>query len=152
MAELEIMEEHEETAEEQRLREWFAEQRLASPDTLDAAARLLIGLDTGLVGTLFGVLTVTAEVGEMPSYMGETYVRWLGVSSVVALLIALLAALGVVLPRKIYVTPARLDEQERALHDLLGAKSRWLRIATIFFGVGVFTLGTILVIALLTGI
>ena len=152
MPELEILEEHTETPEEKQLREWFARQALASPDTLDAAARLLIGLVTGLIGTLFGVLTVTAEAGKMPAYMALSTVRWLGVISVAALLAALFAALNIVLPRELHVKSARLDMQEAAFTALLRAKSRWLRIAASAFGVGVVALGITLVVALLSGI
>ncbi len=151
MPEAKILEEHTESPKEKALREWFAEQALASPDTLDAAARLLIGLITGLIGVLFGVLTVTAEAGKMPAYMGLPAVRWLGVISVAALLAALLAALNVVLPRELRVASARLDEQEAAFADLLRAKSRWLRAAAIAFGLGVFALGVVLVVALRVG-
>ena len=51
----------EETSEEKKLREWFEAQALESPKNLEDAARLLIGLVTGLLGALFGVLTVSAE-------------------------------------------------------------------------------------------
>ncbi len=51
----------EETSEEKKLREWFETQALESPKNLEEAARLLIGLVTGLLGALFGVLTVSAE-------------------------------------------------------------------------------------------
>jgi hypothetical protein len=151
MPEVKIVEDRPESAEEKAMREWFAEQALASPDTLDAAARLLIGLITGLVGVLFGVLTVTAEAGKMPAYMALPSVRWLGVISVAALLAALLSALNVVLPRKKSYAPARLDQQEDAFTELLKIKSRWLRAATVAFGVGVFALGIVLVVALLFG-
>jgi hypothetical protein len=49
---------HRETAEDRLLHEWIQKQVFASPDNLEAAARLLIGLITGLLGTLLGVLSL----------------------------------------------------------------------------------------------
>ena len=56
----------EETAEK-KVREWFGTQALESPERSEEAARLLIGLITGLLGALFAVLTVSAET--LPAYL-----------------------------------------------------------------------------------
>lgn len=148
MDEVEVRQEPEEAA---ILRKWFMEQALGSPDTLDQAARLLIGLVTGLIGVLFAVLTVAEEPGKLPAYMGEPWMRWLGVTSIGLLLSALLAALKVALPEKITFTPARTDELQRTFAELLEGKSRWLKVATITFGLGVTALGVVLIAALVVG-
>ncbi len=76
-------------------------------------------------------------------------VRCLGVVSVVALLVALIGALGVVLPLRVEVASARLDQQARAFQRLMARKSRWLTLAVIAFGLGLVALGTVLIVALL---
>ena len=63
----------EENSEEKKLREWFETQSLDSPKNLEDAARLLIGLVTGLLGALFGVLTVSAET--LPAYLSLPVVK-----------------------------------------------------------------------------
>jgi hypothetical protein len=88
----------EETSEEKKLREWFETQALESPKNLEEAARLLIGLVTGLLGALFGVLTVSAET--LPAYLSLSAVKWCGILAVVLWLLSLLCALVVVTPRR----------------------------------------------------
>ncbi len=68
---------------------------------------------------------------------------------VVALLAALVGALGVVLPRRIVVASARPDEQAAAFQALLARKVRWLRVTVLAFGLGVAALGVALIVALL---
>ena len=138
---------HEETPQERALYEWFEKQALASPDTLEAAARTILGLVTALLGVLFGVLAVTAD--PLPAYFDLPLVRCLGVVSVVALLVALIGALGVVLPLRVKVASGRLDQQARAFRELMARKSRWLTLAVIAFGLGLVALGTVLIVALL---
>ena len=136
-----------ETPEERTLRRRFAEQALASPDTLEAAARAILGLVTALLTVLFGVLAVASD--PLPSYLRLPLVRGLGVGAVGALLVALVASLGVVLPRRIKIASARPDRQAEAFRDLVARKSRWLTVAVIAFGLGLVALGAVLIVALL---
>ena len=147
MARARVVDVHEETEEEKALGEWFEKQALASPDTLEAAARTILGLVTALLGVLFGVLAVTAD--PLPAYFNLPLVRCLGVVSVAALLVALTGALGVVLPLRVEVASARPDQQARAFQRLMARKSRWLTLAVIAFGLGLVALGTVLIVALL---
>lgn len=87
-----------ETEQEKQTGDWFSAQALESPKTLDEAARLLVGLVTGLLGALFGVLTVSAE--KLPPYLSFPLVKLFGVAAVLLWLAALLASLAVVLPRR----------------------------------------------------
>jgi hypothetical protein len=137
----------EETEAEKELGEWLAKQALASPDTLEAAARTVLGLITGLLGVLFAVLAVASD--PLPGYLRLPAVRGLGVVTVAALLVALVGALGVVLPRRVRVASARLDEQAEAFQRLLARKSRWLTVTVIAFGLGLTALGASLIVALL---
>jgi len=136
----------EENAEERKVREWFAAQALESPKNLEEAARLLIGLVTGLLGALFGVLTVSAET--LPAYLSLPTVKLCGALAVVLWLSSLLCALVVVTPRKWVTDAGRPDEQSQALAQILARKSTWLTLAVISFGAAVIALGAVLVIAL----
>jgi hypothetical protein len=136
------------TEGEQALSDWFEKQSLFSLDTIEAAARTILGLVTALVGALFGVLTVAAK--DLPAYLQFPVVRVLGAASVTALLVALLGAVLVLLPQRIRYSSHRLDEQAQAFQDLLKHKARWLTVTVIAFAVGVDTLGVVLIIALLT--
>lgn len=137
----------EERPEERGLDEWFAAQKLESPKNMEEAARLIIGLVTGLLGALFGVLTISAET--LPAYLALPVVRWVGAAAVVLWLLALLFGLLVVLPRRWQVTPARPASEDTAFTQLLHHKSRWLTACAICFGLGILALGLVLIIALL---
>jgi hypothetical protein len=127
-------------------REWFERQALAAPDTLEAVARTLTGLVTALLSVLFGVLTVAED--PLPAYLWIPLTRPLGITAVVALLIALACALAVLLPHRLVVSPHRLDEQARAFQALLTRKSRWLTAGVIAFGLALLALGAILIVAI----
>lgn len=148
MREAEILEEHVETEAEAALRAWFAEQEIKSPDTLDAAARLLTGLVTGLLGTLFGVLTLAEEASKQPAYMASGIVRMLGIISVLGLLGALGFSLSALMPGKLNIGAARLDEKKQAFQHLLEQKAGAVKIAAIAFLGGVTALAFVLIIAL----
>lgn len=148
MSKVRVVGVREETPEEKALDEWFEKQALASPDTLEAGARTVLGLVAGLLGVLFGVLAVASD--PLPAYLRLPAVRWLGVGTVVALLVALVGALGVMLPRRIRVSSARPDRQAAAFQKMLARKSRWLTLTVIAFGLGLVALGTTLIVALLT--
>ena len=138
----------EETNEEKAVREWFEKQALASPDNLEAAARLLIGLATALLGVLFGVLTLKG--GPLPAYLQSPLVRGLGIGTVVAVLCGLLAALAVVMPDLYRVSSRRPDKQQEAFQQLLRRKSRYLTYAVVGFGLGILLLGLTLIAALIS--
>jgi hypothetical protein len=139
----------EETSEEKKLREWFETQALESPKNLEEAARLLIGLVTGLLGALFAVLTVSAET--LPPYLSLSVVKWCGILAVVLWLLSLLCALVVVTPRRWQSDAGKPETQNMVFKAMLGHKSRWLRASVILFGGAVMALGVVLVIALVQG-
>jgi len=147
MAKARVVDIHEETPQERALYEWFEKQALASPETLEAGARTILSLVTALLGLLFGVLAVTAD--PLPAYFSLSVVRWLGVATVVALLVALVGTLGVVLPRRLETASARPDQQAKAFRELMERKSCWLTVAVVAFGLGLVALGAVLIIALL---
>jgi hypothetical protein len=136
----------EENTEEKKLREWFETQALESPKNLEEAARLLIGLVTGLLGALFGVLTVSAET--LPAYLSLPLIKVFGVGAVGLWLASLLCGLAVVAPRKWQSDAGKPDTQKQVFRELLGYKSRWLRVSVVLFGAAVIALGMVLVAAL----
>lgn len=138
----------EETSEEKKLREWFETQSLESPKNLEDAAKLLIGLVTGLLGALFGVLTVSAET--LPAYLSLPLIKVLGVSAVGLWLASLLCGLVVVTPRKWQSDAGKPDTQKSVFSQLLNHKSAWLRASVILFGSAIVALGIVLVTALLS--
>lgn len=136
----------EENGEEKKLREWFETQALESPKNIEDAARLLIGLVTGLLGALFGVLTVSAEA--LPAYFSLSLVRWGGMAAVVLWLLSLLAGLAVVAPRKWQSNMGKPDTQVDVFRQITAYKSDWLKISVILFGGATIALGVVLIAAL----
>lgn len=137
-----------ETAEESGLREWFDKQALAAPDNLEAAARQLITLATGLLSVLFVVLAVADD--PLPAYLAYPSVRWLGAAVVCLLLLSLAASFGAIFPFRDSANSARPDEQRAAFGRILNRKSRWLGVAAVTFLLGLIALGAVLLIALFT--
>jgi hypothetical protein len=134
------------TEEEKALDAWFAEQALASPDNLEAAARTVVGLVTGLLGLLLGVLSVGEE--PLPAALSLPWLGYLGAAAVALLLVALLFALGVLLPRRMALSSHRPDRQRAAFARMLARKARWLTCTVVAFGLGLLLLGAILIAAL----
>ncbi|MEK7326988.1 MAG: hypothetical protein AAB217_17225 [Chloroflexota bacterium] len=149
MAKLRVVEIRQETPAEAAQRDWFEKQVLASPGNLEEAARLIIGLITGLLGALFGVLAITSE--HPPAYLALPAVRYVSAATVVAWLAALLAALVVVTPLRLVTRSARPDDQAGAFDRLLRGKATALYVAVIAFGLGIAGLSGVLVVALLNG-
>ena len=149
MAKLRVVGIREETPAEAAQRDWFEKQVLASPGNLEEAARLIIGLITGLLGALFGVLAITSE--NPPAYLALPAVRYVSVATVVAWLAALLAALAVVTPLRLVTRSASPEDQARAFGALLRGKATALYVAVIAFGLGIAGLSGVLVLALLSG-
>lgn len=138
----------EETSEEKKLREWFEAQSFESLKNLEDAARLLIGLVTGLLGALFGVLTVSAET--LPKYLALPVVKGFGIAAVVLWLSSLLCGLFVVIPRKWQSNAGKPETQKIVFRQMLSHKSAWLRASVILFGAAIIALGIVLIISLLS--
>ncbi len=134
------------TPEEERWDEWFATQELHSPDNLEAVARQLLGLITGLLGLLLAVLALSES--PLPTYLSHPVVPWLGGLGIILLLVALLFAMGVLWPSRLVVSPHKLQEEKAAFRAMVGRKGQLLRIALGAFVWGVLLLGALLVLAL----
>jgi hypothetical protein len=138
----------EENSEEKKLREWFETQALESPKNIEDAARLLIGLVTGLLGALFGVLTVSAET--LPAYFSLPVIRLGGVAAVALWLLSLLAGLAVVTPRKWQSNPGKPNTQADLFRQISAHKSDWLKVSVILFGAATIALGLVLITVLIS--
>ena len=135
-----------ETGREAALREWMVKQELASVDNLEAAARQIIQLVTAFYSVIFGVLALS-DAAPASALLAPLAVA-LGAGSTLALLVALIAALIVVMPRKGSAPAARPDEERRLFNELLARKSTSLDLAIWAFGVGL-VLFAALILALL---
>jgi hypothetical protein len=113
-------------------------------NSFEQAARQIIGLVSGLMGVLLGILSLTADAAKRPLYLNLPIVRFLSVSAIGLWLLALLAALVVVLP-----WPWMKAAQPEARANLVRRKGLVLWVAAMAFDSGVVALGAILVTAIL---
>lgn len=126
---------------DKRLIALFDKLEAGSLDTLEAAARQIITLVTGLQGLIFGVLAFK----DSPSYLSLDSVKVLGALALGLLLAALFFALEVVIPRR--YRPQDLSDMRRMLQEMLERKRAGLGRAIWAFGCGaLFLLAVTLVI------
>lgn len=126
---------------DKRLMALFDKLETGSLDTLEAAARQIITLVTGLLGLFFGVLALK----DAPSYLALDMVKLLGALALGFLVAALFFALEVVIPRKYH--PQDLGDMRRMLQEMLERKRAGLARAIWTFGGGaLFLLAVTLVI------
>ena len=147
MPEYQVVETRPPSPEEERLADWFAEQQLKSPDHLEAAARQMVGLVTGLIGLLLGVVAIAEK--PLPSYLAWPLLRWLTVVGIVLLLLALVAGLAVLWPRRWAVSSRSLTDQRQTFEAILQRKARALSAGMVLFCLGVAALAAVLVLAVL---
>lgn len=130
--------------EDRELREWFDDQAKHNLDRLEAGAKTIIQLITGLYGLFFAVLAL----GDQPAYLQHLAVRIAGTVSMAAFFIALLSAVWVVLPRRSSYHQDNLTAMKQVHRQLLGRKSFWLRITLILFIIGAAALATMIIFVL----
>lgn len=147
MTKIRVIEMVEESTFQAKLDAWFAGQVLKSPDNLESTARQIITLVTALLGVLFTVLAVAGD--PLPYYFVHPAVHWLGAASVILLLLALLAALVVLWPRRIEVASAKPQDQAKKFDDMVKCKASALKGAGVSFFFGLVALGSVLVIAII---
>jgi hypothetical protein len=111
-------------------------------ERLEQAARLLIGLITGLYGLLFTGLAVAGD--PLPAYLKLPPLKALGV-----LTVCLLAALDVVLPRPWRAASGLPATQRAEFEKIVRRKVAALKLAVYAFALGAAALGATLPAALL---
>jgi hypothetical protein len=134
-----------ERPDERLLDEWFQKQMLASPDNLEAAARLIVGLITGLLAALLGVLSLAKD---KPAFLEPIAIQCVALAALGGLLAALWFGLAVVFPQRTENRPGRPDLQRKAFENLVRRKSRRLIVAVISFGAALSALAFVLSTAL----
>ena len=138
------------TDEENDIADWFEKQEAESIDHLETAARQIITLVTTFYGLIFGVLALSSDT--FAASLRLPWVTGLGIAAVLLLLLALAAALRVVMPRRYSYGEASLDRMQAAYQNILNHKFRWLRRATLLFGLGLTTFAGLIISLLLTRI
>ena len=133
-----------ETEADRALREWFDEQERRNFDRLEEGAKTLTQLVTGVYGVLFAVLAFS----DQPAYLKQSSVQWLGVVSVFAYFVALLAALAVVYPWRSRYQQDNLSAMQRAQQAMLRRKVWGMRLALWAFLVGTGCLGGVIIVVL----
>lgn len=127
--------------EDERLIETFDELRKGQLEFLDQAGKRVIELSTGLLGLLFAVVAFGGDFP--PPYLtGNPTVQWEAISVLALLVIALLAGVITVQPRKYNFPKADLGRMRQELETILTFKSRWMKMATwaFFLGTGALAL------------
>ena len=115
--------------EELQLIDFFAGLRRNSIESIEAAARQLIGLVTTLLGLFFGVLAFK----DQPTYLANTEIKVVGLLAAVGYIFTLFAALNVVMPRKLEIPQYDLTAMRELLESLFDHKSTFLRTAQLNF-------------------
>lgn len=113
---------------DKRLLALFDKLEAGSLDTLEAAARQIITLVTGLLGLFFGVLAFK----DAPDYLAFGEVKALAALALGGLLTALFFALDVVTPRGYH--PQDLTDMRSMLQEMLERKRKSLSWAIWVFG------------------
>ena len=126
---------------------WFEKQESESLTNLEAGARQIITLITGFLGLLLGIISLGKD--SLADILTQPWLVWGSVATLVLLVLALGAALSVVLPRAYHYGEARLDEMKRVYDHIAGLKASWLRLATLFFGLGLGVLAAMMIGVLL---
>lgn len=136
----EIVEVRPPTPEEEALVSLFSDLEKGSLDALDAGARQVITLVTGLLGLFLGILAL----GDAPPYLAYPEVRGLGLGATGAFFVALWLALNALRPRPYPFARHSLTQMRARLAEMREAKSRSLRWAHRAFGLGVLALALLL--------
>ena len=122
------------TPEELDLATWFDEQETQSVDRLESAARQIISLVTAFLGVVLGALSLGSEKFE--ATLRHPLVLGIGGVAVGLLLLALIGALGVVIPWRYTYGEADAAGRRAVYRRLVAFKSGWLQAGVIFFGSG----------------
>jgi hypothetical protein len=135
-----------ENPEEAELRKALQGMALASPETIETAARQIITLVSALLTALLGLLALSSD--PLPAYMRLGSVRMFATAAVLFLLGSLALGLLAVLPGRWYYQPAKPASEARMLNDLLRWKEAFLTASVAAFWLGLLALGVVTLLAL----
>lgn len=123
------------TDEQKRLVALFDEMEKQQIDFLDQAGKRLVELTTALLGVLFAV----AAFGDKfpPPYLqGNAVARGLTVAALAFYVGAMVMGVRAIRPRDYQRYRHNLTEMRNVLDDIIGYKSRWLKVAGTLFVLG----------------
>lgn len=135
-----------ETAEQKAIRDWWIEQEVKSADLTDSVAKQIITLCTTLLGALTAILALTEST--LPSYLSFFPIRLISAMSVFCLIVSLGIAVLVLTPKEYSARSAYPDEMRQSFQKIVQNKSRKLTWSLRLFGLGLFLLGLILIVAI----
>lgn len=130
-------------AEESQLAALFSGLEKGQLDHIDAAAKRVIELDTGLLGVLFAI-TAFGEKFPPPYLAGNTLAKVCVVLTMASLLGATFCAMLVLQPRDYTYNRYRTDEMRETLEKIIRDKSVYLRFSGLLFFLGSAALGLLI--------
>lgn len=136
-----------ESPEEARLRSWFEEQHIKSVENLEAGAKQIVTLSSGLLTVLFGLMALTEAA--LPQHMNVGVIRVLAAFGAASLLVSLWAALLVLVPRWYQPTVNDPASLKATFEKMVVFKAGVMRVSWIVFGLAIMSLGLIVILALL---
>lgn len=146
MSEYEVETEPALSKEDEELLAYFTNIKRNSLETLENAARQLIGLVTTLLGVFFGVLALR---GGSSAGQVAWEVKIFGALALVGYFAALWFALEVVMPRALEVPANNLSAMRKLLLELFERKSGSLRWAQTCFAAATLALLTVTLLLLI---
>jgi hypothetical protein len=135
------------TDTEQDVITWFEEQEGKSIENLESGARQIITLTTTFYGFLFGIIALGKDSFETSLNSAWVIIPvWLAVG---LLLGGLIAALGVVMPRRYTYRDASFDDMKKVYSQITATKTRWMQAAFGLFGTGLAVFALLILLLLM---
>jgi len=113
-------------------------------DFLDQAGKRVIELSTGMLAVLFGV-TAFGNDFPPPYLVGNSPAKWLVLTTLACYIVALLAGVIAVQPKRYTRSHHGLTRLRHELEKMLDYKTRWFRIGVSVFFAGSLALTTLIV-------
>ena len=123
------------TGEQQRLVALFDEMEKQQVDFLDQAGKRIIELTTGLLGVLFAV-TAFGDKFPPPYLQGNNLAKALAMMTLALYLAAMVTSVRAIRPRKYRRYAYNLTGMRQVLEEIIGYKSRGLKVAGSLFVLG----------------
>jgi hypothetical protein len=131
------------TDEQKRLSTLFDEMKKDQLTFLDEAGKRIIEMSTGLLGVLFAVIAFGKDFP--PPYLkGNPLAQGLGIGVLVTLILALLAGVLTIQPRRYESYESNLTKMREELGKIVAYKSTWMRAATWCFFAGALLLAILI--------
>jgi len=136
------------TPEEERLLAFFDELEIGQLEFLDQAAKRIIELCSAMLGIVFVVIALGDQFPPAYPAGSADLVKALLLGTLALFVLALLAGLRAVQPRR-YWRSLKLAELQSELERMIAFKRRWFRWATVVFGLGCLALAVLMALIVL---